>query len=128
MKNIRTYETRHGNLSTVVQVGSRNVRIRFISKDNVHGYYATTDVDLQKAIESDRGYGGKFYLVEEPCSCCEEMIDLKPISDVKTWQKAKELLRKKPYSVSEHELSSTEKIERVAKEKGIMFPLLKSDL
>lgn len=128
MKNIRTYETRHGNLSTVVQVGNRNVRIRFISKDNVHGYYATTDVDLQKAIESDRGYGSKFYLAKEPCSCCEEMIDLKPIPDVKTWQKAKELLRKKPYSVSEHELSSPEKIERVAKEKGIMFPLLKSDL
>ena len=63
MKNIKTYETRHGNLSTVVQVGNRNVRIRFISKDNVHGYYATTDVDLQRAIESDSGYGRKFYLL-----------------------------------------------------------------
>ena len=106
MKNIKTYETRHGNLSTVVQVGKRNVRIRFISKDNVHGYYATTDVDLQRAIESDSGYGPY----------------------IKTWQNAKELLRKKPYSVPEYELSSPERIEKSAKKNGIVFPLLKSNL
>ena len=88
MKNIKTYETRHGNLSTVVQVGNCNVRIRFISKDNVHGYYATTDVDLQRAIESDSGYGRKFYLLEETCSCDEKEIELKPIPYIKTWQNA----------------------------------------
>ena len=101
MKNIKTYETRHGNLSTVVQVGNRNVRIRFISKDNVHGYYATTDVDLQRAIESDSGYGRKFYLLEETCFCDEKEIELKPIPYIKTWQNAKELLRKRRENESE---------------------------
>ena len=128
MKNIKTYETRHGNLSTVVQVGNRHVRIRFISKDTVHGYYATTDVDLQRAIESDSGYGRKFYLLEETCSCDEKEIELKPIPYIKTWQNAKELLRKKPYSVPEYELSSPERIEKSAKKNGIVFPLLKSNL
>jgi len=38
------------------------------------------------------------------------------------------LLRKKPYSVPEYELSSPERIEKSAKKNGIVFPLLKSNL
>lgn len=125
MKNIKTYGTSHGNLSTVIRVGDRNMRIRFISKDNIHGFYATTDVELQKAIESDSGYGRKFYLIEEAQPPCKKKTDLRPITEVKTWQDAKELLSKKPYSVSERDLASPEKIEKAARKKGIMFPALK---
>lgn len=125
MKNIKTYETHHGNLSTVIRVGGCNMRIRFISKDNIHGYYATTDVEIQNAIEQDGGYGNKFTLMEDTSVSCEAEPELNPVSEISSWQEAKELLRKSPYSVSARELSSPEKIERAAKEKGIMFPALK---
>lgn len=72
--------------------------------------------------------GRKFYLLEETCFCDEKEIELKPIPYIKTWQNAKELLRKKPYSVPEYELSSPERIEKSAKKNGIVFPLLKSNL
>ena len=125
MKNIKTYGTSHGNLSAVIRLGDRNMRIRFISKDNVHGRFATTDVYLQKAIEADSGYGSKFYLVEESLPSCEKKVELMPIPEITTWQGAKELLRKKPYLIPERELSSPEKIEKAAKKKGVVFPSLK---
>lgn len=125
MKNIKTYETCHGNLSTVVRVGDCNMRIRFISKDNIHGYYATTDAAVQEAIESDSGYGGKFTLVKETLPARKKEVELQAIPEITTWQGAKELLRKAPYSVSAKELSSPEKIECAAKKIGVMFPALK---
>lgn len=125
MKNIKTYETCHGNLSTIVRVGDRNMRIRFISKDNIHGYYATTDIAIQKAIESDSGYGVKFSLVEESLPSCNKDPELQAIPEIASWQEAKELLRKAPYSVPAKELSSPEKIESTAKRIGIVFPALK---
>lgn len=125
MKNIKTYETCHGNLSTVVRVGDCNIRIRFISKDNVHGYYATTDVAVQEAIESDSGYGVKFTLFEEAVSPCKKEPDLRAIPEITTWQGAKELLREAPYSIPAKELSSPGKIERAAQKAGIIFTALK---
>ncbi|MBQ8422841.1 MAG: hypothetical protein IJY36_01080 [Coprobacter sp.] len=55
---IKTYKTSHGNLSTIVNMNGKNVRIRFVSRDNNTGYYTTPNVALQTAIESDRDYDG----------------------------------------------------------------------
>ena len=65
MKKIKTYETRHGNLNTIVRMGEKKVRIRFISRDNIQGYYTTSNTELQEAIEQDIDYGRLFDLYNE---------------------------------------------------------------
>lgn len=123
MKKIKTYETLHGNLNTIVRMGDKKVRIRFIAKDNVHGYYTTANSELQEAIEQDIDYGRLFDLYNET-GVATLQPDATPIEEIVSWQAARELLRKEPYLVPANRLRSPTSIEKAAREKGICFPHL----
>lgn len=123
MKKIKTYETLHGNLNTIVRMGEKKVRIRFISRDNIHGYYTTANSDLQDAIEQDIDYGRLFDLYQET-SYTDQPTETRPIEEIVSWQAARELLSKEPYLVPANRLRSPTSIEKAAREKGICFPHL----
>lgn len=123
MKKIKTYETLHGNLNTIVRMGEKKVRIRFISRDNIHGYYTTANSDLQDAIEQDIDYGRLFDLYQET-GYTDQPTETRPIEEIVSWQAARELLRKEPYLVPANRLRSPTGIEKAAREKGIYFPHL----
>ena len=119
MKKIKTYETLHGNLNTIVRMGEKKVRIRFISRDNIHGYYTTSNTELQEAID----YGRLFDLYNETGFKAPQP-DATPVENIVSWQAARELLRGEPYLVPANKLRSPTSIEKAAREKGIYFPHL----
>lgn len=119
---IKTYKTSHGNLSTIVNMNGKNVRIRFVSRDNNVGYYTTPNVALQTAIESDRDYGRLFYLYHEAEPITQP--ELKKVEHIASWQAAREMLRAEPYLVPANRLRSPSSIERAARENGIVFSRL----
>lgn len=87
MKKIKTYETLHGNLNTIVRMGEKKVRIRFISRDNIHGYYTTSNTELQEAIEQDIDYGRLFDLYNETGFKAPQP-DATPVENIVSWQAA----------------------------------------
>ena len=95
MKTIKTYETLHGNLNTIVRMGAKKVRIRFVARDNVHGYYTTSNTALQEAIEQDTDYGRLFDLHHEVAAALQP--ELRKVEHITSWQAARELLRAEPY-------------------------------
>lgn len=120
MKTIKTYETLHGNLNTIVRMGGKKIRIRFIARDNVHGYYTTSNTELQDAIEQDIDYGRLFDLHHEVEAVPQP--ELKKAEHIASWQAARELLHAEPYRVPLDKLRSPSGIERAAREKGLVFP------
>lgn len=121
---MKTYITQHGNLSTVVKLKERTLRIRFVSKDNIIGHYATANPEIQHAIENDRDYGIKFSLAHEYSPRKKAKTDLRPLPEIDSWQKARGLLLGKPYLVPQEKLSTPAKIISAAKNHGIFFPAL----
>ena len=111
MKKIKTYETLHGNLNTIVRMGEKKVRIRFISRDNIHGYYTTSNTELQEAIEQDIDYGRLFDLYNET-GFKTPQPDATPVENIVSWQAARELLRGEPYLVPTNKLRSPTSIEK----------------
>ena len=122
MKKIKTYETLHGNLNTIVRMGEKKVRIRFISRDNIHGYYTTANSDLQDAIEQDIDYGRLFDLYQET-GYTDQPTETRPIEEIVSWQAARELLRKEPYLVPANRLRSPTSIEKPLAKKASAFPI-----
>lgn len=101
------------------------MRIRFISKDNISGYYATADPEIQQGIESDSGFEKKFWLCEEFASKpVVEEIETTRYPEITTWQGAREILRADPYNVTSTELSTPAKIRSVAKKLSVAFPAI----
>ncbi len=123
---VKIYTTHHGNLSIPLCVGERRMRIRFVSKDNVTGYYATADESIQKAIESNASFGVKFRLQPSGYQPNEtEEKPLIPIENITTWQEAREFLNNPPYSVPKRGLNTPAQIRKRAKELGLFFPKIK---
>ncbi len=121
--NVKIYVTRHGNLSIPLRVEGRRMRIRFVSKDNVAGYYATADEAVQRALESMPAFGTKFRLQSlgyQPLG--EVETPLTPVEGIATWQAAREYLSNSPYFEPKRGLNTPEQIRFRAKELGLSFP------
>lgn len=125
-KKIKTYRTDRGNLSTCLTVNGKGVRVKFISRDNVNGYFSTSDLDLQRAMEEDYDYGVKFdeYEAVQEQEADMTPFECTPVTTVDTWQQAKEYMHAAPYNLPLRSLTSPDKIKYAAQSKGITFPNL----
>lgn len=124
--DVKIYTTRHGNLSIPLNVDGKRMRIRFVSKDNVVGFYVTADVSVQKALEAKPVFGEKFQLQSSGYRPCEEIeVPLVPVGGVATWQDAREYLSNPPYSVPRRSLNTPGQIRFQAKKLGLVFPEIK---
>ena len=126
MDNIKIYATRHGNLSIPLCVDGERIRIRFVSKDNIVGFYVTADKAVQQALESIPAFGTKIQLQSPGYRSAEELdLPLTPVEGISTWQAAREYLSKPPYSEPKRGLNTPEKIRSRAKKLGLFFPEIK---
>ncbi|MEG1573738.1 MAG: hypothetical protein RR293_04480 [Bacteroidales bacterium] len=125
-KKVKIYRTDRGNLSTCIKVNGNNLRVKFISRDNINGYFSTSDQDLQKAMESDYNYGVKFdeFIQEQPQPYDITPFECVPVITVITWQQAKEYMHTSPYNLPLRSLTSPEKIKSAALSNGVTFPNL----
>ena len=113
---MKIYQTRLGNLSTSVDVNGVPRRVQFLASDGVNGVFSTADEQLQRAMENSRGYGRRFTLEEK-------IYTLVP--EVRSWQDARDYLRKEPYGLSDEEVSSPALIEQAAERLNLIFSQLK---
>ena len=113
---MKIYQTRLGNLSTSVDVNGVPRRVQFLASDGVNGVFSTADEQLQRAMENSRGYG------RQPASE-EKIYTLVP--EVRSWQDARDYLRKEPYGLSDEEVSSPALIEQAAERLNLIFSQLK---
>lgn len=125
--NVKIYMTRHGNLSIPLRVDGKQMRIRFVSKDNAVGYYATADEAVQTALESMPAFGSKFRLQSPSYQPIGEAdVPLTPVEGITTWQAAREYLSNSPYFEPKRGLNTPEQIRFRAKALGISFPEIKA--
>lgn len=83
----------------------------------------TSDESLQEAIENDKDYGVKYTLSNEIADTAENpQAEYTAITEVTTWQQAKEFLHSQPYGVSLRSLTTPEKIGKAAQSRGLSFP------
>lgn len=115
---MKRYKTNRGNLNSVIRVGDKNVRIKFVAGSAGIGYFETNDISLQKAIEQDADFGVKFF-VETIQN--EENISITIIDNIESWQEARKLLQNEPYNIAPKDISSPKKIKAVAKSLNLMF-------
>ncbi len=121
---VKVYHTRLGNLSTSVIVNGVSRRVQFLARDGVNGIFSTDDEMLQQAMEKSRGYGKRFSLLEVTQTQIEkETYTLVP--DVRSWQEARDYLRKAPYGLSDEEVSTPARIEQAADKLHLIFTHLK---
>ena len=126
MDDIKIYTTRHGNLSIPLCVDGKQTRIRFVSKDNIVGFYVTADKAVQQAVESTPAFGTKIQLQTSGYRSAEELeIPLTPVQGISTWQAAREYLCNPLYSEPKRGLNTPEKICSRAKKLGLFFPEIK---
>ena len=126
MDDIKIYTTRHGNLNIPLRVNGKQTRIRFVSKDNIVGFYVTADKAIQQAVESIPAFGTKIRLQTSGYRPAEELdVSLIPVEGITTWQAAREYLSKPPYSEPKRGLNTPEKIRSRAKKLGLSFPEIK---
>lgn len=121
---IKIYQTRLGNLSTSVVVGGVVHRVQFYARDGVNGLFSTDNEPLQQALEQSRGFGKRFTIFEvarsEPR---QEAYQLVP--GIRSWQAARDYLRKEPYGLSDEEVSTPALIEQAAERFHLVFTQLK---
>lgn len=124
---MKRYKTNHGNLTTFIRVGDKNVRIRFISGNNVYGYFETDNIDIQKALEKDSAFGVKFFLDDTAQQKIEKSLhsDVIYVNEVTSWQQAKKYLNKKPYGILYAEMKTPEDIRSVANKFKLVFNNIK---
>ena len=113
---MKIYQTRLGNLCTTVDVNGVPRRVQFLASDGVNGVFSTADEQLQRAMEN------KLSDVAQPASE-EKIYTLVP--EVRSWQDARDYLRKEPYGLSDEEVSSPALIEQAAERLNLIFSQLK---
>ena len=121
---MKIYQTRLGNLSTSVDVNGVPRRVQFLASDGVNGVFSTADEQLQRAMENSRGYGRRFKLSDVAQPALEEKI-YTLVPEVRSWQDARDYLRKEPYGLSDEEASSPALIEQAAERLNLIFSQLK---
>gem|GEM_PF-101067 len=121
---MKIYQTRLGNLSTSVDVNGVPRRVQFLASDGVNGVFSTADEQLQRAMENSRGYGRRFKLSDVAQPASEEKIYML-VPEVRSWQDARDYLRKEPYGLSDEEVSSPALIEQAAERLNLIFSQLK---
>lgn len=121
---MKIYQTRLGNLSTSVDVNGVPRRVQFLASDGVNGVFSTADEQLQRAMENSRGYGRRFKLSDVAQPALEEKIYML-VPEVRSWQDARDYLRKEPYGLSDEEVSSPALIEHAAERLNLIFSQLK---
>ena len=119
---MKIYQTRLGNLSTSVDVNGVPRRVQFLASDGVNGVFSTADEQLQRAMENSRGRRFKLSDVAQPA--LEEKIYML-VPEVRSWQDARDYLRKEPYGLSDEEVSSPALIEQAAERLNLIFSQLK---
>ncbi len=121
---MKIYQTQLGNLSTSVVVNGEPRRIHFFARNGVNGFFSTDDEPLQQALERSRGYGKRFKLLEVACQQpVEDTYTIVP--NVRSWQGARDFLRKEPYNLSDEEVSTPALIEQAAERLHLIFTHLK---
>ena len=120
---MKIYQTRLGNLSTSVDVNGVPRRVQFLASDGVNGVFSTADEQLQRAMENSR-YGRRFKLSDVAQPALEEKIYML-VPEVRSWQDARDYLRKEPYGLSDEEVSSPALIEQAAERLNLIFSQLK---
>ena len=121
---MKIYQTRLGNLSTSVDVNGVLRRVQFLASDGVNGIFSTADEQLQRAMENSRGYGRRFKLSDVAQPASEEKI-YTLVPEVRSWQDARDYLRREPYGLSDEEVSSPALIEQAAERLNLIFSQLK---
>lgn len=140
------------SMSIIVNVGDKKVRVTFGNGYNVgrfirYGKFATSDKELQKALESDSRFGYRYKLTdttgaeEEPvvepvkaekpvenAAVEQETVENKIYEEVKTVRDAMTLLAGEPYNLKAVQCNTKAKIEKKCKEFGISFPNIVYDL
>ena len=115
---MKRYKTNRGALSTIVKVGDKSIRIKFIAGNADIGYFETNDLTLQKAIEQDGNFGVKFF---DDTPLYETELDITIVDSVYSWQEARKFLLNEPYNISPQEITSPKKIKSVAKSLNLQF-------
>lgn len=122
---MKRYKTKHGNLNSIIRVGEKSVRIKFVASCTGDGYFETNNKTLQKAIEEDADYGVKFFAETSQQETDNGTIsEVTEVDSVTTWQEARKYLQNAPYNVSTKELSSPKKIKEVARRFNLQFKIL----
>lgn len=75
-------------------------------------------------MENSRGYGRRFKLSDVAQPASEEKIYML-VPEVRSWQDARDYLRKEPYGLSDEEVSSPALIEQAAERLNLIFSQLK---
>lgn len=120
---MKIYQTQLGNLSTSIVVNGVPRRIQFFARNGVNGIFSTDDEQLQQAMEKSRSYGKRFKLMETPRPQPEVTYTMVP--DVRTWQEARDYLRKEPYNLPDEEVSTPALIELAGERLHLIFTHLK---
>lgn len=123
---MKRYKTKHGNLNSLIRMGDKSVRIKFVASSTGEGYFETDNLMLQKAIEEDADYGVKFFAESpQPNQVAEERdSEATVVDNVTTWQEARSYLRNAPYNVATKEMTSPKKIQEVAQRFNLKFKIL----
>ena len=122
---MKRYKTNRGNLSSLIRVEDKSVRIKFVASNTGEGYFETNNKTLQKAIEEDADYGVKFFAETSQQETDNGTIsEVTEVDSVTTWQEARKYLQNAPYNVSTKELSSPKKIKEVARRFNLQFKIL----
>lgn len=118
---MKRYKTNRGNLNSVIRVGDKSVRIKFVAGSAGIGYFETNDKNLQRAIENDADFGIKFFaeVVQN-----EDTPNIIIIDDIESWQEARKFLQNEPYNIDPKDISSPKKIKSVAKSLNLLFKKL----
>ncbi len=115
---MKRYKTNRGNLNSVIRVGDKSTRIKFVAGNAGVGYFETNDENLQKAIEQDADFGVKFFI---EISHYEDAPNTTIIDNITSWQEARKFLQNEPYNISPKEITSPQRIKSVAKSLNLMF-------
>ena len=130
MAAVRIYESvQYPNLSTKVKLGEKYVHIEFSNaltgpiKRN--GRFATDDPAMQKAIESDSGYGSMFVRVDNGPAEEEKEVKVERTKvEANSVQEAREYLIDK-HGVSPNDLPNKAAVLAKGKELNISFSNVK---
>lgn len=119
---MKRYKTNRGNLSSLIRVEDKSVRIKFVASNTGEGYFETNDPVLQKSIEEDADYGIKFFAETSQQHEEREIIsEVTVVDNVTTWQEARRFLQNAPYNVATKEMNSPKKIKEVAHRFNLLF-------
>ncbi|MBR4119108.1 MAG: hypothetical protein IKK64_03410 [Bacteroidales bacterium] len=119
---MKRYKTNRGNLSSLIRVEDKSVRIKFVASNTGEGYFETNDPVLQKAIEEDVDYGIKFFAESSQQEEANEIVSNVIVVDtITTWQEARKYLQEAPFNVPTKEMTSPKKIKEVAQRFNLLF-------